>query len=93
MTTTELIKKVHKIASKFLKVRIVTFGTRLDFSDMTESMTVTVFYQQEEFESNLSAAVYSFQDEKYTVNRLFKELESELEKFNNNAIKSVEVNF
>lgn len=92
MTTTELIKKVQEIASEFLEVTSVNFKTRLDFNDMTESMCVTVFYRKGEIESNFSAYVHSFSDDKYSVNSLLKEVEMELETFNNKAIKSVEVN-
>lgn len=92
MTTAELIKKVQKIASKFLEVRSISFETRFELDDMEESMCITIFYRKGEIESNLSATVYSFNDKKYSVNCLLKKVEVELEVFNDKAIKSIEVN-
>lgn len=91
MTTTELLKKAHQIASKFLKVKSVNFETLFDFLEMDEQMRITIFYQNEEIEGNFSVTVYSFQGVKYSVSCLLKKLEVELETLNGKAIKSVEV--
>lgn len=91
MTTTELIKKVHKIASVFLEVTQINFDTHFTFSDMSESMNITIFYEAGGIERNLSVWVYSWKNQAYSVNTLLKEVEAKLEEFNINAIKSVEV--
>lgn len=91
MTTTELMKKAHQIASKFLKVTSVSFETLFDSVEMDEQMRITIFYQNGKIEGNFSVTVYSFQGEKYSVSCLLKKVEVELETLNDKAIKSVEV--